>query len=374
MQYRELGKTKEQVSALGFGCMRFHTIDGKNNQINEELAIKQLRYAVDHGVNYLDTAYPYHGGMSEGLVAKALKDGYRDKVKLATKLPSWLINSREDMDKYLNEQLSKLETDYVDFYLLHTLNKDLWSRLKKHDVFDFMKQAVEDGRVKHIGFSFHDELDLFKEIVDAYDWDFCQIQYNFLDEEYQAGTEGMEYARAKGLGIIVMEPLRGGSLVGSVPSDVQAVWDKSEVKRSSAEWALRFILDREEVDLVLSGMNEIEHIDENIRVATETKPHSLSKEDKALIYEVRDIYKSKMKVDCTSCEYCMPCPVGVNIPANFRRYNFGSMFNYQQAKKGYYSKPEMNADKCVQCGECEGKCPQHIAIREKLKEVVAYFE
>ncbi|QUI23000.1 aldo/keto reductase [Vallitalea pronyensis] len=374
MQYREFGKTKEQVSVLGFGCMRFQTDHKKDNQILEELAIKQLRSAIDMGVNYVDTAYPYHGGESEPLVGKALQDGYREKVKLATKLPCWLINSREDMDKYLNEQLEKLQTDYVDFYLLHSMNKGFWKRLKEHDVFDFIKKALEDGRIKHIGFSFHDDLPLFKEIVDAYDWDFCQIQYNYLDEAYQAGLEGMLYARERGLGIVVMEPLRGGSLTKEVPADVQAIWDKADTKRSPAEWALKFIWDRPEVDVILSGMNDMAHIEENIKVAKETLPNSLSDAEKALIDEVKAIYQSKIKVNCTSCEYCLPCPVGIHIPGNFGRYNYASMFSYEEGKKRYeHLDAKARADQCVSCGECESKCPQHIPIRERLKEMAEYF-
>lgn len=374
MQYREFGKTKEQVSVLGFGCMRFQTDHKKDNQILEELAIKQLRSAIDMGVNYVDTAYPYHGGESEPLVGKALQDGYREKVKLATKLPCWLINSREDMDKYLNEQLKKLQTDYVDFYLLHSMNKGFWKRLKEHGVFDFIKKALEDGRIKHIGFSFHDDLPLFKEIVDAYDWDFCQIQYNYLDETYQAGLEGMLYARERGLGIVVMEPLRGGSLTKEVPDDVQAIWDKADTERSPAEWALKFIWDRPEVDVILSGMNDMAHIEENIKVAKETLPNSLSDAEKALIDEVKAIYHSKIKVNCTSCEYCLPCPVGIHIPGNFGRYNYASMFSYEEGKKRYkHLDAKARADQCVSCGECESKCPQHIPIRERLKEMAEYF-
>lgn len=376
MQYKLFGKTNEEVSRLGFGCMRFHTKKGYSRKIDEEIAIKQVRYAIDNGVNYIDTAYNYHGGESEKLVAKVLKDGYREKVKLATKLPSWLIKSREDMDKYLNEQLEKLETDHIDFYLLHTLNKKLWNTLKENDVFDFLESIVKDGRVKHVGFSFHDELSLFKEIVDSYDWDFCQIQYNYLDENYQAGKEGLKYAKAKGLGVVIMEPLRGGNLSKQVPDDIKAIWDKADVKRSPAEWALKFIFNHPEVDVVLSGMNEMEHIEENIRNASETTPNSLTDKEIQLIENVKELYKSKIKVGCTKCAYCMPCPKGVDIPACFSLYNESSMFDFDMAKLEYskFVKKENKASVCIECGQCEEKCPQHLNIREKLKEVAELFE
>ncbi|GKX31752.1 aldo/keto reductase [Vallitalea longa] len=376
MQYKLFGKTNEEVSRLGFGCMRFQTKNGYSRKIDEEIALKQVRYAIDNGVNYIDTAYNYHGGESEKLVAKVLKDGYREKVKLATKLPSWLIKSREDMDKYLNEQLEKLETDHIDFYLLHTLNKKFWNTLKENDVLDFLESIVKDGRVKHVGFSFHDELSLFKEIVDSYDWDFCQIQYNYLDENYQAGTEGLKYAKAKGMGVVIMEPLRGGNLSKKVPDDIKAIWDKADIKRSPAEWALKFIFNHPEVDVVLSGMNEMEHIEENIRIASETTPNSLTDKEIQLINNVKEEYKNKIKVGCTKCAYCMPCPKGVDIPACFSLYNESSMFDFDMAKLEYskFVKKENKASACIECGQCEEKCPQHLNIREKLKEVEELFE
>lgn len=374
MQYREIGNTGEKVSVLGFGCMRFQTIGEGNENIDEELAIKQLRHAIDNGVNYVDTAYPYHGGNSELLVAKALKDGYREKVYLANKLPSWLIKSREDMDKYLNEQLEKLETDHIDFFLLHALRKDFWDTYLKNDVFDFIKKAKESGKIKHIGFSFHDELPVFKEIVDAYDWDFCQIQYNFMDEDYQAGLEGLNYAADKGIGVIVMEPLRGGSLTNNIPEDIQKIWDSADIKRSPAEWALRFVWNNPKVSLLLSGMNQFDHIDENIKVAEDALPNSLTEKELGIIEEVREVYDSRIKVDCTNCKYCLPCPEGVMIPNVFALYNNASIYNtWETQKKGYANleKQGKAADKCIECGLCEQACPQNIPIREKLKEARA---
>lgn len=377
MLYRKFGKTDEEVSILGFGCMRLPVIDNNSAKIDEKEAIKQIRYAIDNGVNYIDTAYPYHEGASEPLVGKALKDGYRERVKLATKLPSWLIESREDMDKYLNEQLERLQTDHIDFYLLHALNKECWEILKKHNVFDFLDKAIKDGRIKYAGFSFHDELPLFKEIIDAYDWNFCQIQYNFIDENYQAGTEGLKYASQKGLAVVIMEPLRGGKLATVVPEDVKAIWNKAHIKRSPAQWAFRFLWNYPGITVVLSGMGEIDHIKENIKESNNGYANSLTKREIELIDKVREIYINRIKVDCTSCRYCMPCPFGVNIPENFKYLNLASIYdNVKEQKKSYNSYLNKNekASNCRKCGKCEEACPQNIEIRKMLEEVVKTFE
>ncbi len=376
MLYRELGKTNKEVSILGFGTMRLPTIDEDKN-INEEEAIKQIRYAIDNGVNYIDTAYPYHGGMSEVTVGKALKDGYREKVFLADKLPPWMVNSREDMDRVLDEQLEKLGTEYIDFYLVHALTKKRWEMALKYDIFDFIDSARKSGKIKHVGFSFHDELPLFKEILDAYDWEFCQIQYNFMDQNYQAGKEGLNLAAEKGLGIIIMEPLRGGNLVNNNPIDVQRIWDRADQKRAPVEWALRFLWDNPNISIVLSGMNDMDHIKENIKIASEAKPNSLTEKERGLIEEVRKQYKEKILVNCTDCKYCMPCPVGVGIPDCFTQLNNYSMYENKGTAKFQYevfvAKQDKEASKCIECGKCEGECPQNIEIRKMLKEVVNTF-
>ncbi|NFQ66591.1 aldo/keto reductase [Clostridium sporogenes] len=377
MLYRKLGKTDEEVSILGFGCMRLPITNNDPAKIDEKEAIKQIRYAIDNGVNYIDTAYPYHEGASEFLVEKALRDGYRERVKLATKLPSWLIKSREDMDKYLNEQLEKLQTDHIDFYLLHALNKEDWENLKKHNVFEFLDKAIEDGRIKYAGFSFHDELPLFKEIVDAYDWTFCQIQYNFIDENYQAGTKGLKYASQKGLAVIIMEPLRGGNLARVVPDDVKKLWNKAHIKRSPAQWGFRFLWNHPEITVVLSGMEKMDHIKENIRESNNGYANSLTEKELQLINEVKEIYISRIKVDCTNCRYCMPCPFGVNIPKNFKYLNMASIYSdVKKQEKKYVNHLNKNekASNCRKCGKCEEACPQNIKIRNMLEEVVKTFE
>lgn len=385
MLYRKFGKTNETVSILGFGCMRLPIINGDTTKIDEEKAIPLIRKAIDEGVNYIDTAYPYHGsgmtvggGESEPFVGRVLKDGYREKVKLATKLPSWLIKTREDMDKYLNEQLERLGTDHIDFYLVHALERKFWDNLKSLGIDEFLDSAIKDGRIKHAGFSFHDKLDVFKEIVDYYDWSFCQIQFNYLDEYYQAGLEGLQYAASKGLGVAIMEPLRGGRLVNSIPEEAKAAFEEAEVKRTPVEWSLRWIYNHPEVSVVLSGMNEISQVEENIKIASNGEANSLTEKELKIMDRVKTIFKSKMKVNCTACEYCMPCPVGLNIPKNFAYYNeyfiFGNKDNEAQLKARYFSlNEEQRSDKCVKCGKCETHCPQGIAIRQELEKVTATF-
>jgi predicted aldo/keto reductase-like oxidoreductase len=377
MLYRTVKKTGDELSILGFGCMR---LPGNESQIDEELAERQIRYAIDHGVNYLDTAYPYHVGNSEPFLGRALSDGYRERIKLATKLPPWMTNSREDMDNLLASQLERLNTQVIDYYLLHSLNRAIWDKLRGLGALDFLSKAKDKGLILHSGFSFHGHADVFKEIVDAYDWDVCQIQYNFLDQKNQAGTEGLEYAASKGLGVIVMEPLRGGNLAGRVPEEVKAIWDEADVKRSPAEWALRWVWNRPEVSVVLSGMNEQEQVEENIRIAGEAYPDSLTEKELQLVARVEETYRRLMAVGCTGCAYCMPCPEGVNIPVCFELLNTKRMFKDKRADLGYRIRTSgladspSNASLCTECGSCEELCPQHLEIPELLKEVVAEFE
>jgi len=381
MLYRKMPRNGNELSVLGFGCMRLAVkADGS---IDEERATRQVRDAIDHGVNYVDTAWPYHGGESEPFVGRALADGYRERVSLATKLPSWLIESREDMDMYLNAQLERLRTDHIDYYLVHALVGNLWDRIEGLGVADFLDRAKDDGRIRNAGFSFHGAGEDFSRIVDAYDWDFCQIQYNFLDERNQAGTAGLEYAASRGLGIVIMEPFRGGNLTKTVPPPVREIWDEAPTRRTPAEWALRWIWDRPEVTVVLSGMGEEAHVEENLAIADGAYPHSLTDAELDLVRRVERKYRELMKVGCTGCRYCMPCPAGVNIPLCFEEYNNlyladnpdGERFMYAARLGGAVAlgEPEF-ASLCMQCGQCVERCPQQIGIPAVLETVVDELE
>jgi len=376
MLYRKLGSTGIDVSILGFGCMRLPVINGNQSHIDEEKARKMLYYAIDNGVNYLDTAYPYHNGASEKFLGKSLTEEYHEKVYIATKIPSWNIKSREDMDYYLDKQLERLQSEKIDFYLVHSLNKNYWPQLEKAGVLEFLDDLKADGRIKYNGFSFHDDLEFFMDIADIYDWDICQIQYNFMDENYQAGREGLRYASSKNMGIVIMEPLRGGVLASYVPEDVQSVWDEAEVKRKPAEWAFKYLWDYPEIDVVLSGMSTLDQLKENIEYTSQGYPDSLSEDEKLLIKEACSAYRENRGVDCTACGYCMPCPKGVNIPDCFMYYNYATMLNDPENAKMHYMtilKNEEKASRCIECDECEMICPQMIDIKEKLKEVVKAF-
>jgi hypothetical protein len=378
MLYRKMKSAEPELSILGFGCMRLPEKD--NGKVDEGQAIEMIRYAIDHGVNYIDTAYPYHNGESEPLVGRALADGYREKVYLTTKLPSWMIQSREDMDKYLNEQLARLRTDTIDFYLVHGLMRPFWENLSALGVTDFLDKAIADGRIRYAGFSFHDNTEIFKEIVDAYDWTFAQIQYNFMDEQYQAGTEGLNYAAKKGLGIVVMEPIRGGLLAKEL-AGISDIWKQAKILRQPAEWALRWVWNHPEVTVVLSGMSTPEQVHQNVAFADSGFPDSLTQEDLTRFEMVRREIEMRTMTPCTGCKYCMPCPNGVSIPECFEYYNRGHMYEdkeqslqiYSTFLGGFFGGTPTYASVCQECGECEEKCPQNLPIRDNLKRVVEYF-
>jgi predicted aldo/keto reductase-like oxidoreductase len=380
MRYRKLGQTDLKVSVLGFGCMRLPLqskstnpadIFAPNQPIDEEEALKMIHYALEAGINYFDTAYPYHSGQSERLVGRAL-EGKRQDVLLATKLPLWLLNSEADAERIFEEQLQKLKTSYLDVYLLHGLNRAMWDKTKQLNLLSFVDRLLADGKVRYAGFSFHDDLEIFKEIVDGYDWSLCQIQYNYYDENYQAGKEGLEYAAAKGLGVVIMEPLRGGKLAARVPEAIQRLWDQAEAKRSPAEWALRWVWNHPQVSTVLSGMSSMSQVEENVALAAAPVWVPLTDGELKLISRVTEIYKRRMKVDCTGCAYCMPCPEGVNIPFNLALYNDSFVFDELETPKMAYNvflSPEQKASNCAECGECEEKCPQQLNVKEIMKEV-----
>jgi hypothetical protein len=368
MLYRKIEKNGDELSVLGFGAMRLPT---KNGRTDEKRATEQIRYAIDHGVNYIDTAIAY---MNEPLIGRVLKDGYREKVKIATKLPPWNVNKPEEMENTFKVQLDNFNIDYIDYYMLHGLNRSSWIKMLEFGALEFLTKIKAEGKILNAGFSFHGDKDTFKEIVDAYNWDFCLIQYNYLDEENQAGTEGLKYAAAKGLGVIVMEPFRGGNLTRNIPAEIEQLWNTSEIKRTPPEWALRWVLNHPEVTCVISGMNEEEHIKENLRIADESLPHSLTTEELELIGKVRDKYRELMKTGCTGCHYCMPCPAGVDIPRCFELYDTANTFGnkrYGQLQyaiglgiihKGY-------ASQCIKCGKCLEHCPQELPITELLDDV-----
>lgn len=374
MLYREMGRTGDKVSILGFGCMRFQEVNGK---IDETLAESQILQAIDSGVNYFDTAYVYHGGKSESLLGKVLSQGLREKVKIATKLPIYMIHSQEDMDEIFKTQLKRLQTDRIDYYLLHMLTDFAsWQKLKSLGILDFLEKAKREGKIINAGFSYHGDREDFKLIVDDYNWDMCQIQYNYLDENYQAGKEGLKYAASKGLGVVVMEPLRGGKLVGRMPAEVEKIFDSAEIKRTPAEWALRWVWNHPEVTMLLSGMNEAAHVSENTRIAGEAYPNSLKLEELAVVYRVKQVYRKLLKIGCTGCRYCMPCPSGVDIPNSLGIYNEKYLFNTRRLKTHYFlitsglvGGVPSYASLCKECGKCEKVCPQHLPIRSHLKDV-----
>jgi len=380
MLYRKIGKTNLDVSALGFGAMRLPMVGAKsemdsfdpNIPIDEEKAMEIIEYAIENGINYFDTAYVYHAGKSEVFLGKALKK-HRSKVMIATKLPTWNLEKKEDFDRFFNEQLEKLETDYIDFYLIHGLGRSTWDKLKELGILQFLDRLRADNLIRHAGFSFHDDLKVFKEIVDAYDWAMCMVQYNYYDQVFQAGKEGVAYAGSKGMGVMVMEPLRGGKLVGKIPTEVQTLWDSAGTKRSPVEWALRWAWNHTEVSTVLSGMSTLAQIKENVRLAEGGLPSSLSSDELALIDNVRMAYRKMLKVDCTGCGYCLPCPNEVNIPQNFSMYNDTYMFdNTLDISRILYNDmlpPNQRASACNECHVCEELCPQKLEIPEFLKDV-----
>jgi len=378
--YRKVPKNGDKLSILGFGAMRLPEKDGA---IDNEKATALLHHAIDNGINYIDTSWTYHKEQSETFLGDALAGGYREKVRVATKMPHWLVRSRQDMDRFLEIQLKKLRTDHIDYYLLHALTEGGWEKIKGYGVREFLDTAKKDGRIRNVGFSFHDNTEVFKEIVDSYDWDICQIQYNYLDENSQAGTEGLKYAAEKGIAVIVMEPLRGGNLVRNIPPEVSEIWNESDVKRAPAEWGLRWVWNHPEVTVVLSGMNEISQVDENIRTAAEAYPNSLTEKELDTVRKVAEKYRKLMTIPCTGCRYCMPCPAGVDIPGCFELYNSMNMF---KAGGGYNSQymyivhhmgvlgNKTSASLCMNCGRCKEHCPQHIDIPERMEEVEAQFE
>jgi len=380
MQYRHFPLIEgTEVSALGLGCMRLPTLGGDDSAIDAATFDLMLAAAEEAGINYLDTAYVYHRQQSEVALGAALeRSGRRDRFYLATKSPVWLVKSSSDWERLLDEQLARLKTDHIDFYLLHGLGPDRWATIQNLGGLKALEKAKAEGKIRHIGFSFHDSLDSFKKIVDGYDgWEFCQVQYNYVDRSYQAGEEGLAYAAEREIGVIVMEPLRGGALA-SPPPQVREVLSSYPTPRLPYEWALRFALNRQEVSLVLSGMGTVNQVWENAAIAASARINALTKPELEILERARDLYKERERVPCTSCGYCQPCPHGIPIPEVLSLYNAGSMFDTKKSTSFWYKAQYLSSgrggDSCIQCGECLPKCPQGIAIPDRLEEAHAYLK
>ena len=375
MKYRK-DKYGNDISVLGFGCMRFPR---KNGNIDMAETERELLAAIDAGINYFDTAYIYPG--SEAALGEILKKNQvRDKIYIATKLPHYLVKSREKMEKIFDEHLKRLQTDHIDYYLIHMLTDvQTWEGLKKLGILEFLEEKKKSGAIRQVGFSYHGNTEKFIQLVDAYDWDFCQIQYNYMDEHTQAGRKGLYYAHEKGLPVVIMEPLRGGKLVSRLPQQAMEEFEKYPIHRTPAQWAFRWLWDQPEVTCVLSGMNSMEMLMDNVETASTTEVGELGEGEQAMLTRVLDAIYSKMKVGCTGCGYCMPCPKGVDIPGMFAAYNLRYAEGKFSGLREHFMCSAARRDStaaynCIGCGKCESHCPQHIAIRQELKKASKELE
>lgn len=372
MQYRTFNNINVSTSLLGMGAMRLPL--NADGSVNESEAIRIIRHAIDSGINYVDTAYGYHGGTSEVIVGKALQDGYREKIILADKMPAWLAKDEADMKQIFFTQLERLGVDCIDMYLVHNINKGIWKRCQKFNVMDFLTEMKAQGKIKHIGFSFHDSLEFFEEVLDAYPWEFCQIQLNYMDIDHQAGVKGMKLAAEKGLGVIVMEPLKGGRLTDKIPPVIQKIWDEASVKRSPAEWAFKWLAAQPEVTLMLSGMSSMKQLEENISIFSKDDLNDLTENEKELVQKVSDEYNRLIPYSCTGCQYCMPCPQKIDIPKVLSYFNDWNVYEQNPSTKMEYSTwMTKYASDCIGCGACEENCPQSLPIVNAMKEAAEAF-
>ena len=380
MEKRIIKKTQEELSVIGFGGMRL----SKNGKIDFQESKKLIRHAIDNGINIIDTAASYNSGESEKVIGEALKGEYRNKVKISTKLPARNIKKYEDMEKILDEELERLQVDFIDYYFLHNLDLKTMNRLVKKDVFKFLSKAKQEGKIKYVGFSYHGTIKDFPLLIDMYDWDMVMVQYNYFDDNAQMDIGGIRYATSKGMGIFVMEPLKGGLLAGKMSEEVEKIFRNSNPNKTNAEWGLSWILNHPEITCVFSGMNAIEQIDENITIGNKVKANSMSLEELETITHAKMALKKLFKINCTGCGYCLPCPRGVNIAKCLKIYNVKHLFNqkgflnqslidYYLTTGGIMSK-KCNAGLCNGCGKCLRKCPQHLDIPKELNKVKKEFE
>lgn len=378
MLYKKFNAVDREISLLGLGVMRVPC--DENGKVNAQLGMELVRYAVDRGINYIDTGYTYHGGESERIIGKALKDGYREKVLIADKLPMWMIETKEDVDRIFNDQFDRLETDFIDMYLLHNIVPDSWETAKKLDILPFLDEMKKQGRIGHIGFSFHGDYKLFTEVIDAYPWEFCQIQLNYLDKDEQATLKGLEYARQRGIDVIIMEPLKGGRITDKVPPAVQTMWDDAvsdgiaPPSRTPAEWAFKWVASQPGVSLILSGMGSFQQLDENIAMFSAEDFAQITQAELAVIEKVAAYYNSAIRYQCTGCRYCLPCPGKIEIPEVIGFVNDWSTFNkVPSTKDEYIFDFDTHGSDCIKCGHCTEHCPQNLPIMDIMEEAVNFF-
>jgi len=378
MQYGKFGTVEKEISLLGLGVMRLPM--DEEGKVDAQHGIDLIRHAVDHGINYIDTGYTYHGGESERIIGKALKDGYREKVLIADKLPMWMIKTKEDVVKIFNDQFDRLGVDHIDMYLVHNVVPDAWETVKKLDILSFLDEMKAQGRIGHIGFSFHGEYDLFTEVIDAYPWEYCQIQLNYLDKDEQATLKGLEYARARGIDVIVMEPLKGGRITDKIPQKVQEIWDRAKAEgiapddRTPAEWAFRWVANQPGVSLILSGMGSFAQLDENIAIFSQDDFRTMTEQEYEIIEEVAAYYNSTVKYQCTSCRYCLPCPAEIEIPEVIGFVNNWISFDHvPSTKTEYIFDFDAHGSDCIKCGHCADNCPQRLPVMDIMEEAVKCF-
>ena len=367
MEYREMDNIGAKTSLLGFGCMRFPT--NADGSINEELAFDMLDKAYHAGVNYFDTAYPYHGGKSEPVTGRALDRYPRDSYYLATKLPIWEIKTLDDVERIFREQLERLHKDYVDFYLMHALNKDRWELIRKLGILEYCEKLRSEGKIRYLGFSFHDDYEVFEEIITSYHWDFCQIQLNYMDKDSQATLKGVELAQKLGIPMVIMEPVKGGSLA-ELPDDITSIFRNVRPEASTPSWALRYVATFPNVKAVLSGMSNMEQVEDNLHTFGNFEP--LNQKEQEAVSQVAEALHKRVKNGCTACKYCMPCPAGVNIPGSFGVWNEYHIYGNVADATWCWTREipeEAKPKNCIKCGKCERVCPQKIHIREDLVKV-----